>query len=127
MYFFSILKYETSLYYLIATDRSDDFKTSFSDFILRRQGNINEFIGYFMYQEPFSNLYQVNVTPLGIFFIIILFFFEKKLFLNKNFIILLSSILIILLFLLHQDFIFLKIILCMAFFIYHLLVMLEIF
>ena len=95
VFFFSILKYETSLYYLIATDRSDDFKTSFSDFILRRQGNINEFIGYFMYQEPFSNLYQVNVTSLGIFFIIILFFFEKKLFLDKNFIILLSSILII--------------------------------
>lgn len=93
---FNILKYETSLYYLIASERSDNFKTTYEDFVSRRNGSIINFIGYLMYQEPFYNLYPVNLTSLGIFLLITIFYIKKKIIFEKNFLQLLLCLFIIL-------------------------------
>ena len=89
-----ILIYEKSLYYFIATDRLENGKVLFEDFLNRRAGDIKNFIGYWLYQEHTLNIYPVCLTPVGIY-IFIITILNKKLYSDKDNITYIFSLVII--------------------------------
>ena len=93
--FYQILLYEKSLYTFTATDRDENGIASFDDFLNRRQGNLNLFLGSLLYQEFFFNLYPVSLSPISIVILLYFFIYKKNFYKSDCFKITILSLLII--------------------------------
>lgn len=93
--FFQIILYEKSLYFFASTGRDENNLVNFNDFLNRRAGNLNLFLGSLLYQEFFYNLYPVSLGPISVIILIYFFIYKKDFYKNDCFKLIILSLIII--------------------------------